>query len=237
MSSLEAIDLIISSDEFLLKMSYLLEWLKTTLEINEEELKSIRNDLASDNIDFSLDGGHLRNSRMKDFYSIILRLMKTKGVEAADKVVRNLFSENCTLSIILNGGLPFFDDNLYHEMSRFYGNKPKKLKKFKVLDYMNNSNFHDYVAQGHSYTSNSKNSVGNSNWLVWQRCLYLSLSSSKFIEEKNLYGFLCSDFTSSSSTQYNEEQEYGFDEKFYELIRVRKFYNNAFNSAISITKS
>lgn len=226
MSSLELIDMIISSDLFLLKLSQIIKWLRSTLEVNDNELKLVKRQLAGNSNEYSVDSSHLKQSKMKQFYKVILRVMKTKGIEEADSIVKSLMTDNCPLSNIFNGGLPFIDTDLYQRIAKSRGAEAKKLKKFKVLDYMDNSEFQDFISMKHFYrndggaeeSSDNKNCIGNSNWLVWQRCLYLSLAASDHVEEQKLFGFLCSDFTFSKVV---DEEEFGFDENFYELVRVR----------------
>lgn len=239
MSSLEIIDLIVSSDSFLLKLSQIIQWLRSTLDLNENELKLVKRQLAGHSNEYSVDSSHLKDSKMKQFYKVILRVMKTKGIEEADNVVKSLMSDNCPLSNIFNGGLPFIDADLYQKIAKSLGGEAKKLKKFKILDYMDNSEFQDFNSIKHFYnndggaeeSSTKKNCMGNSNWLVWQRCLYLSLAASNYTEEQKLFGFLCSDFTFSKAV---DEEDYGFDENFYELVRVSADCN--IQSATSIMR-
>lgn len=123
MSSLEIIDKIISSDPFLLKMNSILEWLKTTLDLNETELKRTKTQIAEQGLRYDINSEHLKNSLIKKFYKGILRLTKIKGIEAADNVVKDVFGEDCPLSGILNGGLPFIDGDLYQKISKFEKNE------------------------------------------------------------------------------------------------------------------
>lgn len=219
------IDMIISSDPFLTKLSRVISWLKSTLEFNEKELKRVKTLIAEQGIAFNMDSSHLKNSLVKKFYRVILRHLKVESIESADNVIQTVFGEECPLSSIINGGLPFIDSELYQNISQQKRKKVKKLKNFQILDFMRNSELSKLTEFGNYFSSggnrDTKRCLGNSNWLVWQRSLFLSLKASSFNEEKKLFGYLCSDFTSSCSGS-DHEQEYGFDERFYELFRVRK---------------
>ena len=234
MSSLELINSIISSDSFLLKLEEIINWLRETKTIDDDEINAYLQQLSGQDLNFAYSGDHLEEPQWRMLYTLLIRVIKSKGIVAATEILNSLNLENCPLMQVLGGGLPFIDLR-YYENNNGIMNGLKAIKRFKVLDFMRNSDLARIQETG-SLGNNSSNSgkkgkarsIGNSNWLLWQRTLHQAIQHSGFLREKVLFGYLSSDLIFSTKNIQGdrvEEVTSEFDDKILELFRVRlRFY-------------
>jgi len=240
MSSLEMVNFVISSDDYLMKISAIVDWLKTTIEHNENDVVETLKDLANNNLKFFFSGKHLEDPNMKRLYSLLIKVLKAKGVTEGSRLLGSLFGPNNPLAQILTGGLPFIDINYYEEVNKTQKGE-KAIKRFKILDYMESVEFENLGrigvmgAAGGSFglnrtTTNSvptskSNCIGNHRWLLWQFTLFQGMSHSTCTEEKKLFGHLCNDYMNACLKEGNIEDKFNFgDDSVYELFRVSRMF-------------
>jgi hypothetical protein len=232
MSSLEIINSIISNDDYLMKLAVIVEWLRTTKEQNENQITNSIEDLSNYDLKFTLSGDHLDDPNMKKLYSLLIKIIKSQGLSEGRELLKLIFGEKNLLGNILEGGLPFMDINTYEKVNDTEKGR-KEIKKFRILDYMENGQIENLR---NPYSKNSENSqmgrnssnstgdddcLGNHRWLLWQFTLYRGMQKSKYDEEKKLFGHLCSEYENACLVENNQDEEFGFeDDAIFELFRV-----------------
>ena len=175
--------------------------------------------ISGHELKFFYSGEHLKQDHWKQLYALLIKVIKSDGLAAGIEILNSLGLQDCPLTSILEGGLPFIDVKFF-EKAQESRNGLKALKKYKLLDFMKNSEFQALSETGG--LAGEARSLGNSNWLLWQRTLYQALGQSDDHKEKILFGYLCSDFVFSSKELSDEENDVTseFDITILELFRV-----------------
>lgn len=231
MSSLEMINFVISSDEYLMKVKEIVDWLKTTIDHNEVDVENTLKELANHDLKFFFSGEHLNDPNMKRLYSLLIKVLKAKGINEGTELLSSLFGQGNPLSQILTGGLPFMDINFFEDLNSTEKGE-KIVKDFKILDYMKSEEFSNLgkpgmmASRGGPDINSNSGCVGNHRWLLWQFTLYQGMMQSKSTEEKKLFGHLCSDYVTACKKEDTQVDQMNFgDDSVYELFRVKNYSN------------
>ena len=153
MSSLELIDLITSSDEFLKKVHTLIEWLKSCISFNMDNFADFIDELFKKNEEMSNSGNHLKKEQIKKLYSMLYKIAKSSSLSECQEVLQ--MGKYNKLSDILDGGTPFIDFSLHRKLNPegdHFG------KQVQLPDFMNKAKL---------LTASSNSCLGNHQWILW----------------------------------------------------------------------
>jgi len=182
LTSFELIQMIISSDPFLISISNIVSWLKSSIHGGDDERSAFLMSLAREDMSIELNGGHLKNPKFRRLYDIIYETIKTNSLQASDGILKSAGLHS--LAGILNGGLPFIDFKHYNKI-RQGRDAHNFISELNLPDYMNLDKLRGLTGP---------ECVGNHNWLVWLRFLSRVSNSTSYQEEQKLFAYLSSDF-------------------------------------------
>lgn len=177
-TSLELIDWIIQSDPFLKKVNLIVEWSKSTFDIDRQQYTEFIDDISSRDFQDPMSGQNLSSSEVKKLYELMYGTLKSSGLKECSEIL-----QECNLDFVksvLNEGTPFFSFQNF-----------KATNRNQQYPFQRNNVFPDFVNSGNLYPHKS-GWFGNHQWLIYLRNVNLMAQSVTNPHEKKLFAFIAS---------------------------------------------